>query len=213
MTKVLIIGASKGIGLETLKHALNAGHAVRAFSRSADTIPVSDGNLERRAGDALDRAAVERAVDGVDAVIQTLGVAMSLEMIFKQEHLFSKATRILVDAMNEKSVKRLISVTGYGVGDSRNTMGFPLNAAFNLFLGRIYADKDVQERIIRNSTLDWVIARPVGLTNGRETGAYKVLVDPKVWRSGFISRADVADFLVKQIDNDIFLKKTPVLLA
>jgi hypothetical protein len=52
-----------------------------------------------------------------------------------------------------------------------------------------------------------------GLTNGRETGAYKVLVNPKDWRSGFISRADVADFMVKQIDNDTFLKKTPVLLG
>jgi uncharacterized protein YbjT (DUF2867 family) len=94
-------------------------------------------------------------------------------------------------------------------------MGFPLNTAFNLFLGRIYADKDVQERIIRESNLDldWVIARPVGLTNGRETGAYKVLVNPKDWRSGFISRADVAEFLVKQIDHDTFLKKTPVLLG
>jgi hypothetical protein len=103
----------------------------------------------------------------------------------------------------------------YAVGDSRNTMGFPLNTAFNLFLGRIYADKDVQERIIRESNLDldWVIARPVGLTNGRETGAYKVLVNPKDWRSGFISRADVAEFLVKQIDHDTFLKKTPVLLG
>jgi putative NADH-flavin reductase len=211
--KVLIVGASKGIGLETLKCALKAGHRVRAFSRSADKIPVSDVNLERQTGDALDRAAVERAVDGVDAVIQSLGVAVSLDMILKQQHLFSKATRILVDAMEEKRVKRLVSVTGYGVGDSRNTMGFPLNAAFNLFLGRVYADKDVQEQIIRNSKLDWVIARPGGLTNGPKTGAYKILVDRKDWHSGFISRANVADFLVKQLNQDTFLKKTPVLVG
>ena len=91
MATVLIIGASKGIGLETLKCALNAGHTVRALSRSADTIPASHANLEKIAGDALDRAAVNRAIVGVDAVIQTLGVAPSLEMIFKREYLFSTA--------------------------------------------------------------------------------------------------------------------------
>jgi uncharacterized protein YbjT (DUF2867 family) len=71
-----------------------------------------------------------------------------------------------------------------------------------LFLGRVYADKDVQERIIRKSRLDWTIVRPTILTNGPHTGAYRVLVDPNDWTSGFISRADVADFLVKQIDDN-----------
>ncbi len=100
-------------------------------------------------------AAAAKALEDLDAVIQSLGVALSLEMVFKKEDIFSTATRILVDAMKEKNVKRLICVTGYGVGDSRNTMGFLLNAAFNLFLGRIYADKEVQERIIRDSAPDW----------------------------------------------------------
>ncbi|VTZ26641.1 Epimerase [Methylocella tundrae] len=213
MATVLIIGASKGIGLETLKCALNAGHTVRALSRSANKIPISHANLEKITGDALDRAAVNRAIVGVDAVIQTLGVAPSLEMIFKRAYFFSTATRILVTAMEEMGVKRLISVTGYGAGDSRDKMRFPVKTAFSLLLGRVYDDKDVQERIIRNSTLDWLIARPVGLTNGPGTGAYRVLIDPKDWRSGSISRADVADFLVKQLDQDTFLGKTPVLVS
>jgi hypothetical protein len=69
----------------------------------------------------------------------------------------------------------------------------------------------VQERIVRNSKLDWVIVRPVILTDGPKTSAY-ALVDPRDWTCGFISRADVADFLVKQIDKDAFLHKTPVLM-
>ena len=67
--------------------------------------------------------------------------------------------------------------------------------------------------MIRRSKLDWVIARPGILTNGPRTGSYRVLVDPKDWRCGFISRADVADFLVKQIDENAFLGKTPVLTS
>ena len=87
------------------------------------------------------------------------------------------------------------------------------SVAFHLLLGRVYDDKDVQERIVRSSKLDWVIARPVILTDGPKTNAYRALVNPRRWTWGLISRADVADFLVKQIDDDAFLHKTPVLTS
>jgi uncharacterized protein YbjT (DUF2867 family) len=103
-------------------------------------------------------------------------------------------------------------VTGFGAGDSRGRGGFLYNAAFQLLLGRVYDDKEVQERIVRRSKLDWVIVRPVILTDGPKTSAYRALVDPRDWTCGFISRADVADFLIKQIDEDPFLHKTPVLM-
>jgi uncharacterized protein YbjT (DUF2867 family) len=82
-----------------------------------------------------------------------------------------------------------------------------------MLLGRVYDDKDVQERIVRRSKLDWVIVRPVILTDGPKTNAYRASVDPRDWKCGFISRADVADFLVKQIGDDAFLHKTPVLTS
>ena len=213
MATILIIGASRGIGLKTLELALKAGHRVRALARSADRIPVTDANLEKISGDALDPAAVRSALAGVDTVIQTLGVAPSPEMLFKPTRLFSAATRVLVAAMQETGVKRLICLTGFGTGDSRNHGSFLYNAAFHLFLSRVYDDKDVQERIVQESSLDWVIVRPVILTNGPLTGTYRVLVDRRDWGCGFISRADVADFLVKQIGDDTCLHKTPVLTS
>lgn len=213
MATILIIGASRGIGLETLKAALKAGHSVRALARSAAGIPVNNPNLEKVSGDALDPATVRSALDGVDAVIQTLGVAPSPELVLTPTRLFSEATRVLVAAMTETGVKRLICLTGFGAGDSRNHGSFLFNAAFRLFLGRVYDDKDVQERLVQESGLDWVIVRPVILTNGPFTGTYRVLSDPRDWRCGFISRADVADFLVKQISDDTYLRKTPVLTS
>jgi putative NADH-flavin reductase len=113
--------------------------------------------------------------------------------------------------METTAIRRLISVTGLGAGDSRGRGGLLYNAALSLFLGRIYADKDAQEWIIRRSSLDWTIVRPTVLTTGPRTGAYRVLVDARDWRSGFISRADVADFLVSQIEDASLLQKTPVL--
>jgi putative NADH-flavin reductase len=210
---VLIIGASRGIGLETVKAALEAGHSVRALARSARRIPLDHPKLEKMVGDALETAAVKRALTGIDAVTQSLGVSAGPEIIFEQTRLFSQATQVLVTAMQEARVKRLICVTGFGAGDSRDSGGFLYSVALNLLLGRIYDDKDVQEQIVRRSKLDWVIVRPVILTSGPRTKAYRALVDPRDWTCGFISRADVADFLVKQIDNDAFLHKTPVLTS
>src|SRR5262249_41561325 len=201
---VLIIGASRGIGLETVRAALEAGHSVRAMARSARRIPVDHPKLEKMAGDALEMATVKRALTGVDVVTQSLGVSAGPEIILKPTRFFSKATRVLVTAMEEAQVKRLICVTGFGAGDSRGRGGFLYSAAFHLLLGRVYDDKDVQERIVRRSKLDWVIVRPVILTDGPKTNAYRALVDPRGWTCGFISRADVADFLVKQIDDGTF---------
>src|SRR5947209_6464949 len=112
MSQVVIIGASKGIGLETTRQALEAGHTVRAFARSAADISISDPKLEKVRGDALRSNNVAAAVKGTNAVIQALGVGLG--DLFGPVHLFSDATRILVAAMRAQGVKRLISVTGFG---------------------------------------------------------------------------------------------------
>ena len=152
---VLIIGASRGIGLETVKAALEAGHSVRALARSARRIPIDRPKLEKMAGDALETATVKRALSGVGAVIQSLGVSAGPEVILKPTRLFSQATRVLVNAMEEAAVKRLICVTGFGAGDSRGHGGFVYTLAFHLLLGRVYDDNDVQEWIVHRSKLDW----------------------------------------------------------
>jgi putative NADH-flavin reductase len=139
-----VIGASGGIGLETVKAALEAGHSVRALARSARRIRLDHPKLEKMAGDALKIATVKRALTGVDVVIQSLGVAARLETILKPTRFFSKATRVPVTAMEKAQVKRLICVTGFGAGDSRDRGGFFYNVAFHLLLGRVYDDMDVQ---------------------------------------------------------------------
>ena len=194
MATVLIIGASKGIGLATVQAALRAGYSVRALARTATAIRIDHPSLEKVNGDARDQHTIQRALAGVDAVIQTLGITPKPSRIISGTQLFSAATRVLVDAMQNSPVKRLICVTGFGAGDSRGQGGLLYNAALRLFLGRVYADKNVQEHIVRRSRLDWTIVRPTVLTNGSRTRSYRVVVDPRDWTSGFISRADVADF-------------------
>jgi uncharacterized protein YbjT (DUF2867 family) len=212
MAKVLIIGASHGIGLETTRAALRAGHSVRALARSAASIQIQDANLDKVSGNALDPDTIRNALRDIDVVIQTLGVDFSPRLIFEGTRLFSDSTRILVDAMKAAGVKRLITVTGLGAGDSRGHGGL-LYDAIVLLLKRVYDDKDVQEWIVRSSGLDWTIVRPGLLKDSAATGSYRVLAASTDWRFGTISRADVADFLVRQVDDGTLIGTTPLLIS
>lgn len=211
MARVLIIGASKGIGLATVKRALACGHHVRALARSAGQIPLRDERLEKVTGDALKEDDITAALAGIDVVIQALGVRAGPKMILGPITLFSKATQVLVPAMEDAGVKRLIAVTGFGAGDSEASISCLQRIPFRLVLGQAYDDKSVQERLIKESKLDWTLVRPVVLTPGPRSGRYRVLAKPGSWRNGLISRNDVADFLVKQIDDDSHLHQAPVI--
>ena len=149
---------------------------------------------------------------GIDVVLLALGIAASPLALLAPVRLFSDATRIVVEAMKEAGTRRLICVTGFGAGDSRASIGCLQRIVFEGVLGRAYADKDVQEQIIRGSELDWVIARPGILTNSSKTGRYQVLRDASNLRNGFIARSDVADFMVSQVESDAYLRATPVLI-
>ena len=152
MANVLIIGASRGIGLETARAALRAGHSVRTLARSGAGIPIQDAKLTRVSGNALDPDTIRNVLRDIDVVIQTLGVDFSPRLVFEGTKLFSESTRILVDAMKAAGVKRLITVTGLGAGDSRGHGGLLYDAVvFPLLLKRVYDDKDVQEWIVRSS--------------------------------------------------------------
>ena len=213
MAKFLVIGASRGIGLETVKAALLGGHSVCALARSAASIPIQNAALDKVSGNALDSDTIRNALKDVNVVVQTVGVDISPRAIFEPTTLFSQSTRILVDAMKVGGINRLIAVTGLGAGDSRGHGGLLYDAVvFPLLLKRVYDDKDVQEWIIRSSGLDWTIVRPGLLTNGPSTGQYRVLTAPNDWRFGTISRADIADFIVRQVDDPTLIGTTPLLI-
>ncbi len=209
MVTVLVIGASKGIGLETVKAGLAAGFNVRALARSAGSIGVENARLTKISASAMDGDAMAKAVVGADAVVMSLGVAR----LFEKVTLFSGATRVVIDAMRKASVRRLIVVTGIGAGDSRGHGGFVYDKIiFPILLKRAYDDKDVQEMMVRQSGLDWTIARPGMLTNGPAKGQYRALLDSKDWGAGSISRADVAAYLISEIATPRHVGKTPELI-
>ncbi len=213
MAKLLVIGASRGIGLETVKQALSAGHQVRAFSRSADKIAIENPDLEKWPGDAASYADMSAAIAHTDVVIEAIGVPLNPETIIHGTNLYSKSARIIIDCMHAAGPKRLIAVTGLGAGEARDHLGPAVGLAFQFSLKRIYDDKDVEEQMIKASNLEWTIVRPGLLRDGAMTGLYQVLTDPKTWRVGPIRRADVAHFIVTEAETGTYIGKTPLLIA
>jgi len=213
MKSVLVIGASRGIGLAVVKRALEDGHSVRAYARSAARIGVDDPRLERVDGDARSTEDLRGVLAGTDAVVLSLGVPPGPGFIVGPVDLFSSATRALLPAMRDTGVRRLVAVTGFGAGDSLAAIPLVQRLPFQLVFGRAYADKDIQEQLIRDSGLDWTLVRPGVLTNCRATGRYRVLPEPATWRNGLVSRADVADFIVAQLDSPDFVHRAPVVIG
>jgi putative NADH-flavin reductase len=209
---ILVIGGSRGIGLDCVRYGLERGHRIRAFARSAEAIPLEHDQLEKRTGDATSPEDVAAALDGVEAVILALGVPRKVSVLLRPIHLFSEATAVLLPAMEAKGVRRLLAVTGFGSGDSYARLSSAERVGFQAIMGRAYADKTRQEDLITASALDWTLARPGFLTSNRRTGRYQVLTEAATWRNGMISRADVAHFLIHAAEDGTFVREAPVLV-
>lgn len=193
-----------------MDEAVRRGLPIRAFARRADTL-VSSDLVEPFVGDARSATDLANALQGVRAVIYALGITERLAMLWEEETLFSDTTRVLLDAMAAAEVSRLVAVTGFGAGRSKSAMSWIERTGHRAILGRPYADKDRQEALIADASLDWTIVRPVILTKGARSEAYKVLRDPAEWRNGLISRASVAHYLIDAVEQGVDLRADVVL--
>ena len=206
--KFLIIGASRGIGLEVVRQALDANHEVTALLRNPSTFELSHEKLTVLKGDILDKASIEKALIGQDVVCLTIGIKVTRKPV----SVFSKGAATVVESMKNSSCKRLITVTGIGAGDSKGHGGFLYDRIFTpLFVKTIYEDKNRQEAIVRQSGLEWTIVRPGFLSDGPLTGKYRALTDLSGVKAGKISRADVAHFILREAGDSKFIRQTPLL--
>ncbi|ESY62484.1 MULTISPECIES: SDR family oxidoreductase [Mesorhizobium] len=206
--KILVLGATGATGRLIVSKALAEGHDVVALVRSKAKAENLTG-AELVEGDARDPTALTRAIAGCDAVISSLGTAMSP---FREVTMLSTATRALVGVMERQNIRRLVSITGLGAGDSRGHGGFFFDRlVLPLMLGKVYEDKDRQEDAIRGSTLDWTIVRPMVLNDKPARGRIKASTDLSGVHGGTIARADVADFVVQQLTTDTWLRKSPLI--
>lgn len=204
---LLIIGATGGTGRALVEQALAQGHTVTALVRNPAKMQMTHEHFTVVKGDVLNYGSVDRAVQGKDAVISALGH----KQWFIKTTILSRGTKNIIAAMRKHGVKRLICETSLGIGDTRGRLGL----YYTLFVIPViiyfyFKDKERQEQLIKESTLDWVIVRPGKLTNGCRRGAYRSGNDIGSYiLTVRISRADVADFMLRQLSDNAFLRQTP----
>ncbi len=203
--RLIVFGASGGTGREIVKQGLERGHDVTAFVRNPAKLKLSHERLRVTRGDVLDAASVHAAMAGHDAAL----VAVGHRRYLGPSSILSQGTLNIVAAMKHHGVRRIVCETALGVGDSTGRLGLYYTLfVIPVILPFYWYDKGRQERIVRESDLEWVIVRPGQLTNGRKRGQYRhgPRVGNYLW-SVSISRADVADFMLNQLGDTPYLHR------
>jgi putative NADH-flavin reductase len=206
--KILILGSTGGTGQQLVLQSLEHNYEVTALARDPSQLNTTHAMLTVIKGDVLDKSLLAQIITGKDAVISALGVGRSL----KSGDLMANAVNLLIPAMIEKNVSRLILLSAFGVGETFAQASFIQKLVFRLPLRNMYADKAKADEQVRNSKLDWTLVYPVLLTNKPGTGKYKVGEKLPMTGMSKISRADVADFMVRQLADNSYIRKSPIIM-
>jgi putative NADH-flavin reductase len=199
--RIAVFGATGGLGRLLVEQALTQGHAVTAFVRNPAAVTIQHERLALIQGDVREPAQVAVAVAGQDAIIIALGTRPGAPT----GTFYSDSTRIIVGAMRVASARRLVCVSSWVVRETRRRAG-PVGAlVVPLFPGRLYADRERQEQIVRDSGFDWIIVRPARLVDRPPRGVYRSGPAISMRILVGISRADVAEFVLKQVHDNIYL--------
>lgn len=191
--KVIVFGATGKTGIHVCWEALEQGHEVTAFTRSASKVEGRGLRLQVARGNATDADSVAASVAGHDAAIIALG-----SNGLRDRTTLSVGTRNVVNGMMKHGIRRLVVLSAAGVGESWGQVPLIAKIMFRTLLRNIYADHVAQEEVVVESSLDWTIVRAAILKNRPATGDYMASNEGRV---GHISRADLARFLVKQVDD------------
>jgi putative NADH-flavin reductase len=206
--KVVVFGASKGVGRCLVEQCLAQGHHVTAAARHPQALGISHERLRLQPCDVLDAAAVGQAMAGQEVVFGTLGASSKGPIT-----LYSAGARNIVRAMQAHGVRRLVFLSNFGVLDE-TAQG--LRSAALLFLVKrmirpTLADHRRALTEIAGRVPEWVAVRPMALTNGPRTGRYRIAIDDLPANGTHIARADVADFMLAQATGDAHLSQVPAI--
>jgi uncharacterized protein YbjT (DUF2867 family) len=200
--KILVVGATGGLGRDVVAEALAGGHDTTALVRnpSSGVLPRA---VELAEGDVLDPASLAPAVRGQEAVVCALGTPSPRQ----QSTLLREGTRNLVSAMSRENVQRLVCVTLLGTGASQANGSLFYGQVILRLLSPMLPDKEAQEEAVRQSELDWVIVRPPRFVKRRPNGRLTVIREGQPGRLGHVIRADLAHWLVERVADRAYARE------
>lgn len=193
--RITVFGATGGTGRLLIGQARAAGHQVTAVVRDPARLTGTPHEVTVAQIDVMNPAAVAAAIRGCDVVVSTLGPGAVRAPTTVRSH----ATASIVEAMRAEGVRRLVVVTAAGIttdGDGPLTR-LLLKPVLGAVLRHSFADMRRTEDVVRSSGLDWTIVRPPRLTDGPHTGSYRTAVNRNVGGGLRISRADLADCILR----------------
>ena len=206
--KITILGPTGPTGRQLVAQALARGHEVTAFARRPAGLPGHRG-LITVPGSIADEAALDGAIAGRDAVLCALGGRPWR----RNERVCSTAMRHAIASMQHHHVRRLVAISTFGAGETRSRLGWLVrHLLFGVVLRSEVADKEAMEALLENSGLDWTVVRVGLLHDGPPRGAWRAADDGSIEGMGRIARADVAAFMLDQVDDTSWLRRKPALM-
>lgn len=206
--KIAIFGASGATGLLLTDRCLAAGHQVKALIRTPERFPQRD-QIQIVQGSAFDPVSVRETVDGADVVLSALGAHSPV----RNENVLPRAIPLIVEAMQQTGVRRIIVLGSAGALPTSLDKQpawrrwIVQNIVYKAFLKWPVAEQTSQYAILSYSNLDWTMVMPPMLTNGPTHGQYRIDGEALPRNGNRISRRDVADFMMQQIDNPQWIRK------
>ena len=205
--KIALFGATGQTGKEFLTVALQANHTIKALARTPSKLDQSDGSLSVIQGDVLVYEDVENTVEGADIVVSLFGHVKG-----SPDWLQTDGTRNIIKAMKTHGVERILSLSGGGLPypekDQPGIADKLIRFIMKVVAGQILEDAKEHAEVLRESGLDWTIIRAPRLTNWERRGEYR-----EGWvgvnASTSISRKDLADFILKEVQEHHYSEQMP----
>jgi len=194
--KLVVFGATGGIGSQAVKQGLDAGHEVTAVARHPSAITLQHERLDVIQADVLQPDTIQASIASKESVISALGVRN-----LAPTSLYSKGIMNIMLAMQASDVKRILCISASGLDPGPRWERLIAKPLLWFILRNMYTDLVRMETVVKMSGLDWTILRPPTLTKGPRTGHYQAVINQHLSRNFSISRADVADYMINHLND------------
>lgn len=206
--RLALFGGSGRVGRHVLAQALERGYAVTVLARTPEKLAAYAEGVDVVAGDVQDAGAVAQVVEGADAVISVLGPTAN-----RPDYQVSRGMQHIVAAMEKRGVQRLVVSVGAGVRDEKDApkvFDRLITLLLKIFSRHVYEDMRRVAETVRRTELDWTIVRVPMLTDGEASGRVRVGYVGK-GTGPRLSRADMATFMLDQMESDEYVGQAPVI--
>jgi putative NADH-flavin reductase len=205
---IVIFGASGGVGRCLVEQSLAQGYRVTAAVRNPATVNIAHERLRVLPCDVINAASVNQALAGQDMVFCTLGTHSKGPIT-----LYSAGAHNIVQGMQAHRIRRLIFLSNFGILDetAQDWRGAALLFLVKRFIRHTLVDHRRALEEIRGHAPEWIVVRPLPLTDGSWTGHYRIAVDDLPAKGMRIARADVADFMMRQATSNDYLYQVPAI--